>query len=358
MTTLESLVRAHIAQHGPMPFQQFMEWCMRHPEHGYYITRDPLGQTGDFTTSPEVSQMFGEMVALWCYDVWVKMGEPAAFVLLECGPGRGTLMDDVLRTCKVMPAFLQAARIFMLEKSPVLQKKQAEKLNAYPVSWVDDLAGLPPLPVILFANELFDTFAIRRFTKTRAGWREMAITVENGALAYTQLPANSADKALFADKVYTKAETGAYAEFCPDGAQWMHRLAPLLAQHNGAALMIDYGYEGPMAADTVQAIRRQEKADILGNPGDADITAYVDFSVFCNIAKAAGLTAHPLRAQRDFLLFCGILQRANLLKQRASIDQQKQIDRDLNRLTSGEEMGMIFKAFCITHPSITAPLGF
>ena len=362
MTKLEKIIFDHINDHGPLPFHQFMEWCMRHPDFGYYITRDPLGQHGDFTTGPEISQMFGEMIALWCVDYWIKMGEPQDVVLCEAGPGRGTLMDDVLRTIKAAPAFGQAARIVLIEKSPALQKKQAEKLKAYNITWISELSDLLNIagnaPIIMFCNELFDTFAIRRFTKLESGWAEQAVTVIDEKLAFTRLPPNASHESLFKDDCYKNAAIGAIAEFSPDCMHWMDQFSALLAQQKGAALIIDYGYEGPACFDTVQAIAAKKFCPILDHPGEADITGFVDFSIFRQRASGAGLSVPVLRNQRDFLMNCGILQRASLLKAKASAEQQKKIDVDLTRLISGEEMGLMFKVFCMHSSQFSHPIGF
>jgi NADH dehydrogenase [ubiquinone] 1 alpha subcomplex assembly factor 7 len=358
MTPLEAIIRRNIAQQGPIPFDIFMEMAMRHEQHGYYMTRDPLGQRGDFVTAPEISQMFGEMIALWCVDTWMKMGSPSKFILLEVGPGRGTLMDDVLRTVKVSPAFCDAAQVFMLERSPALKRKQEEKLKGYTIRWIADFAELPKLPVVMFCNELLDTFAIKRFQKTAHGWSEMAITVQDNALGFTLMPPTRAFDAYFSNDVFLRATPGSFAEISPDCASWMDRFTPLLKE-GGAGLIIDYGYEGPAPLDTVQAIRAQKTAPILEGPGDADITAYVDFNPLRRIAAALGMNTYPLRAQRDFLLHCGILQRASLLKAKASTpEQHKEMDIALDRLMGGEQMGMLFKFFCVTHPSLPVPLAF
>jgi NADH dehydrogenase [ubiquinone] 1 alpha subcomplex assembly factor 7 len=358
MTPLEKHLREQIAATGPVRFDAFMEACMRHPQHGYYTTRDPLGQDGDFTTGPEISQMFGEMIALWCVDIWMKMGEPEEFVLAEGGPGRGTLMDDVLRTVKVSDKFTNAARVHLIEKSPALREKQATKLANYKVDWSEDLEGLPSLPTIFFANELLDTFAVRRFLKSDKGWEEQAVGLENDQLTLVNQPIPDADKKPFEHPAYMESPVGAYAEFSPDCVKWMGQLAPIIAQKGGAALIIDYGYEGPMAADTVQAIRAKKPAPLLDSPGEADITAYVDLEPLRAVAEATGLKAWPVRMQRDFLLNCGILHRVKYLKEKARPEQLAKIELDLERLLSANQMGVLFKLFCVTHPSLPAPLGF
>ncbi len=359
MTVLENLIKEDIRAHGPMPFEKFMEWCMRHPQHGYYTTRDPLGQDGDFTTGPEISQMFGEMIALWCIDSWQKIGEPSAFLLVEAGPGRGTLMDDVLRTVKISQPFMQAAQLWLIEKSPALRDKQAQKLKDYNVQWAEDLSSLPPLPVIFFSNELLDTFAIRRFLCTAIGkWEEQVITEQNGKLTLTTRPLQGEDAKIFTDPAYAQAPIGAVAEISPDVLLWMGKLFMHIARHGGTALTIDYGYEGPLAADTVQAIRAKKPAPLLEDPGEADITAYVDFGSLRRIAENLGLKVGPLRLQRDFLMHCGILHRVKLLKEKARPEQLAKIDLDLERLISGNQMGVLFKVFCVMHSSLPAPLGF
>jgi NADH dehydrogenase [ubiquinone] 1 alpha subcomplex assembly factor 7 len=359
MTVLEKLIVENIRANGPMPFDQYMEWCMRHPQHGYYITRDPLGADGDFTTGPEISQMFGEMIALWCVDSWMKMSQPKEFLLVEGGPGRGTLMEDVLRTVKVSPAFMQAARVILIEKSPALREKQKAKLQGYKVAWAESLDDLPPLPLVFFSNELLDTFAIRRFLCTGLHvWEEQVVVENNGKLGLSTRPLKGDDVKMLADPAYVTAPVGAAAELSPDVLLWMGKLYKHLNTHGGASLTIDYGYEGPLAADTVQAISKKKQAGLMNNPGEADITAYVDFGSLRRIAEAMKLKVHPLRLQRDFLLNCGVLHRAKLLKEKATPEQQGKIDIDLERLTSAEQMGILFKVFCVTHSSLPAPLGF
>ncbi len=358
MTPLEQFIRAHIARHGPVTFAQFMEWAMRHPQHGYYITRDPLGSGGDFVTGPEISQMFGEMLALWCVDGWMKMGAPAAFALAEGGPGRGTLMEDMLRTVGKAPDFLKAAHVTLIEKSPALRAKQKERLSDHAVAWAETPEELPPLPLLFFANELLDTFAIHRFIKNGNGWAEQGLTVENGKLAFCPLALPDALRPVLAQPAYTQAPSGSHAEISPDSAAWFGVIVRHVARHGGAALFIDYGYEGPVAIDTVQAIRAGNAAPLLEDPGEVDITAYLDFGALRRVAEKEGLASYPLLLQRDFLLRCGIFHRVKILKQNARPDQQASIDTDLERLLSGNHMGVLFKVFCVAHPSLPPLLGF
>jgi NADH dehydrogenase [ubiquinone] 1 alpha subcomplex assembly factor 7 len=218
------------------------------------------------------------------------------------------------------------------------------------VSWSEELEALPSLPVIFFSNELLDTFAVRRFLKTDKGWEEQAVGVENDQLTLVNQPIPAVDKKTFEHPAYVESPIGAYAELSPDCVKWMERLAPMIAQKGGAALIIDYGYEGPMAADTVQAIRAKKPAPLLDSPGEADITAYVDFEPLRAVAEAKGLKAWPVRMQRDFLLNCGILHRVKFLKDKARPEQLAKIDLDLERLLSASQMGIFFTELRRTAP--------
>ncbi|HVY13138.1 MAG TPA: SAM-dependent methyltransferase, partial [Alphaproteobacteria bacterium] len=223
------------------------------------------------------------------------------------------------------------------------------------ISWLDDLTALPKLPLLFFANELLDTFATRRFIRTSDGWQEQAVTEKDNVLTLISQPT---DEAFLNDPAYAQAPVGACAETSPDSRVFMQQLAAHIAAYGGAVLLIDYGYEGPLAADTVQAIRAKKPAPLLSDPGEADITAYVDFGALRGEAEKAGLKVYPLRLQRDFLLHCGILHRVKLLKDKARPEQLAKIELDLERLIAGDQMGVLFKVFCAAHPSLPPLLGF
>ncbi|NDE90664.1 MAG: hypothetical protein EB059_05950 [Alphaproteobacteria bacterium] len=355
MTSLEQIIRDDIVKNGPMPFARFMQLALFDQAHGYYNTHDPLQ---DFATAPEISQLFGEMIALWCVDVWMKIGSPSNFTLLECGPGRGTLMADVLRTIKVSAEFTAAAKPTLLETSPLLRQKQREKLSDYHVTWIDGLQDLNATPVIMFCNELFDVFPLQRFMKTKQGWAEQAVYIKNNALDYTLLPIAANIQSDFSDPVFANALVDAIMERSPDIHHWVNLFATHLAAHGGAGLMIDYGYEGPMIMDSVQSIHNKNMSLVLERPGHGDISANVDFGPFRTLAKTHGLQSFPLATQRNFLMNCGILQRMIMLKRFANREQQKHIDEALHRLIAHERMGDMFKVFCMTQANIPTPIGF
>lgn len=354
MNDLEDLLRDDITKNGAMPFARFMETCLFHPTLGYYNTHDPLQ---DFATGPEISQLFGEMITLWCIDVWLKLGSPERFTLLECGPGRGTLMSDVLRTAKVAPEFLKAAQVYMLEKSPYLKAKQQATLYGQNANWVSDLKDLPNGPVIIFCNEFFDAFPVQPFVKTTNGWGERSVGLIDNAFAYAVLSPKADKQKHFANVLFQEAPIGAIAEINSAANEWIEAFDTQLNIQGGAALIIDYGYAGPELANTVQAIFDKKMSPVFKHIGDADITAHVDFTPFEDIALRTGIHCSPLQAMGDFLLTLGIQTRAERLKAKATDEQKTQIDTALHRLTASEQMGHLFKVICHYHKTIAPPIG-
>jgi NADH dehydrogenase [ubiquinone] 1 alpha subcomplex assembly factor 7 len=355
MNELKTILRNAIKKNGTMPFEQFMETCLYHPQQGYYVTLDPLT---DFATSPEISQLFGEMIALWCVDVWMKMGEPSTFALLECGPGRGTLMADVLRTVNVSPTFMAAAKPVLLEKSLFLREKQREKLTGHAVTWINGLDDLEKIPTIMFCNELFDAFPVQRFMKNEKGWARQGVTIKGDGFDYALLNVDKKQQHLFSHSVFTDAPLHSITERSDSANDWMAQFLSHIAQHGGAGIAIDYGYDGPMLMDSVQAIHNKKMSPVLDHVGKTDISANVDFTPFREAAATHGLKTLAMTTQRDFLMNCGVLQRAIMLKRNASVDQQKSVDESLHRLIAAERMGDMFKVFCVVQANLPTPIGF
>ncbi|MBY0428828.1 MAG: SAM-dependent methyltransferase [Alphaproteobacteria bacterium] len=354
MNALEIIIRNDINAHGPMPFSRFMELCLFHERYGYYNTHDPLR---DFATAPEISQLFGEMIAVWCIDCWMKLGSPSSFTLLECGPGRGTLMADICRTAALVPDFIKAANVVLLEKSPLLKLKQQEALSKHDVTWINALSDLPQQKTIMVCNEFFDAFPVQPFVKTHHGWGERAVAVTEHELAYAVLKPEKKLQHHFIDALFSEAPIGAIAEINFAANDWVKDFAAHLKNYGGTALIIDYGYEGIELANTVQAIHQKRMSPVFKHVGEADITVHVDFAPFQTIAKDAGIQASSLIPMRDFLLSCGIETRAERLKAKASDEQQEAIDVGLKRLTASEQMGHLFKVLGLYYQTIAPPIG-
>lgn len=355
MTALAAEIAETIALEGPMPLSRYIALCLAHPRYGYYMTRDPLGRAGDFTTAPEISQMFGELLGVWAVSVWDQLGRPAAFDLIELGPGRGTLMADMLRAGRALPGFREAARVRLVETSPVLRGVQEKTLVGCgaPVLWhgrIEEIAG--GVPAIILANEFFDALPIRQFQRAEGAWRERLVGLdEAGGLVFgLSEPVG---------EITLAAQEGAIREVCPEGAAIMTALARRLVADRGALLALDYGYGRPGFGDSLQALRAHRFADPLEAPGEADLTAHVDFPALAAAAQAGGARAHPLLTQRTLLERLGIGARAAALAQR-NRGQTEAIAAAFARLTGAGEgqMGTLFKALCVSSGLASAPPAF
>lgn len=340
-----------------MPLDAFMDLALAHPEHGYYRTRDPLGREGDFTTAPEISQMFGELLGLWTVDMWQKLGAPNAFNLIEFGPGRGTLMADALRAAKLVPAFIDAANVVFLETSPALRAEQQKRVPD--ALWIETVNALPAGPCIILANEFFDALPIKQFQKTDKGWQERCVALQSSpnedtpAFKYS-LAAARATPPTLATKVRDAPE-GSIAETCPLAQTIMKQMRDHFEVNSGAALIIDYGYKRSAAGDSFQALKKHKFIDPLADPGEADLTAHVDFEALTQPFDT-GTYYGPVE-QGPFLKALGIQARANALCANASEHQRDDIASALKRLTDPGAMGSLFKVMAVTSQGLPAPAG-
>ena len=359
MSPLAAKLKARIDADGPITVADWMHTCLADPEHGYYMTRDPLGRAGDFTTAPEISQMFGELLGLWAAVVHQQMGSPDTVHLIECGPGRGTLMADALRAAKGAPDFLGRARVHMVETSPVLRRAQQETLAdaPVPVAWYDAVDDVPRGPSIILANEFMDALPVRQMIHDGGVWHERRIGVEGTGFVFVvgeavgdpgmELPRNAKDGDIFEVSPAVRAVT--------------EKIAARLAAEGGAALLIDYGHDAPGApslGETLQAVRKHAYADPLASPGAADLTAHVDFTLIGTVAEGAGARVWGPLAQGALLERLGIAARAAQLLAGADKVQAADIATARRRLVDADAMGRLFKAIALTHPDAPAPPGF
>ncbi len=356
MTPLESDIRAMIAQDGPMPLERYMALALGHPRHGYYMTRDPFGASGDFITAPEISQMFGELIGLWAAQVWMSMGAPSSLRLIELGPGRGALMADALRAGAAAKGFREALRIELVEMSPVLRRRQAAALAGIglPVEWRARVEDVPDGPAIVIANEFFDALPVRHYVRDATGWRERCVGLAaDGRLGFGLAP--TMESAIDID-----APPGAVLEISPASRAVATHLAARLAAGGGAALVIDYGHLRPALGETLQAVRAHRHVDPLADAGEADLTAHVDFAALGRAAAAAGARLAPPVTQGVFLRRLGIAQRAERLARDADAATRRDIAAALERLAGFGKgsMGDLFKAMSFHHPDLPTPPGF
>jgi NADH dehydrogenase [ubiquinone] 1 alpha subcomplex assembly factor 7 len=350
MTPLGALLLRRIKAAGPLTVADYLAECLWHPAHGYYATRDPLGTAGDFTTAPEISQMFGELLGLCLAQAWLDQGAPGAVVLAELGPGRGTLMADVLRATRGVPGFHKAARVVMVEASGPLTARQRAALGDHPARWVGAVGDVPPGPLFLLANEFFDALPIRQFVRGPTGWQERMVGAEGGRLAFGLAPPArlGALEHRWADTV-----PGEIVETCAPAQAIVAELGARIAGAGGAAVIVDYG-GGPSRGDTLQAVRRHAFADVLADPGEADLTAHVDLAALAQATPCA--TTGPV-PQGVLLERLGIARRAEALARRLTGPALEAHLAAHRRLTHPQEMGELFKALAL-HPPGMPPPGF
>ncbi len=358
-TPLEDRLTQLIRLKGPISIADYMSDALGHPNDGYYMTQQVFGASGDFTTAPEISQIFGELIGLWLLEGWRSMGSPADFNLVEFGPGRGVLMEDILRATRLRRGFAKAACLWLLETSGRLRIEQQRRLKGSELKplWADELADIPPAPNLIVANEFFDCLPIRQFQRVERGWRERLVGVnDKGRLDYVLgqtpppesygLPGNN------------ESEPGDIFEISFSAREFIGELAARLVEEGGAALIIDYGHVASGLGDTLQAVRGHNFWPPLSSPGKADLTAHVDFAALAEIAIDAGAAVYGPAAQGRFLERLGLALRAEMLCKDKPEDEQRNIRLGADRIAAPDQMGEIFKVMCVASPDFPAPAGF
>lgn len=348
--TLREHLAARIRATGPLTVADYMADCLLHPTLGYYSTRDPFGTSGDFTTAPEISQMFGEMLGLCLGQTWVDQGRPDRFALTELGPGRGTLMADVLRVARAVPGFTQAAQVHLVEASTTLRDVQARTLAEHTPTWHETVDTLPEQPLFVLANEFLDALPIRQHVRDGDGWRERLITQHNGTLSFALSPPLPVP-----ELAHHSVAKGTMVERSPALSGIVATVAERIARHGGTAIFIDYGH-WRSRGDTLQALRDHAPEDPLATPGGADLTAHVDFEAIATAAAATRVSA--MTPQGILLERLGITARAQALArglEGPALDAHVAAHR---RLTHPTQMGDLFKAMALVAPDTALPPGF
>ena len=352
MSGLKKVLLKRIRQDGPLTVADYMAACLFDPAHGYYSTREPFGAAGDFVTSPEISQMFGELLGLALAQAWLDQGAPAPFVLAEFGPGRGTLMADVLRATRRVPGFHAAMRLCLLEASNRLRAVQQAALSGAAPVWIAAPEDLPEAPLFLLANEFFDALPVRQFLRDDAGWRERLVGVQGGDLVFglsEPLSVSGFDPRFAGDP------PGTLVELCPAARPFVAAVAARIRAHGGLAIIADYG-AWHSRGDTLQALRRHRPADPLAQPGDADLTAHVDFEALA-LAAGPGL-AKAYAGQGDVLRRLGIEARTEALARGLGGDALENHLAAARRLTAPSEMGELFRMLALFPADAPQPPGF
>ncbi len=356
MNALAERIAALIAAQGPISVAQYMTLALHDAEAGYYATRDPFGVAGDFITAPEISQMFGEILGLWCGQTWVDQGCPKNTKLVELGPGRGTLMADALRALKRVPGFLDEVELVLVEASPVLRDRQREKLrdSGAQIRWTAHF-DIQDAPLLLLANEFFDALPIRQYVKTARGWCERMVILKDGALDFALAPQATPSAAIPATRA--GAPDGGVYEVSPAATALTEEIARIIAGHGGGALLLDYGHAGIGFGETLQAVGGHRFAQALADPGARDLSAHVDFTALTEAARHGGAKIFGPQPQGEFLTALGIGARARRLAE-ANPAEADAVTHAVERLTASDQMGKLFQAMALLPPSAPTPPGF
>jgi NADH dehydrogenase [ubiquinone] 1 alpha subcomplex assembly factor 7 len=355
-TPLAAMLRERIARDGPISVHDYMARCLADRRAGYYMTHQPIGKDGDFITAPEISQIFGELIGVWAASIWQSMGQPAVVTVAELGPGGGTLMADALRAWRSVPEFLDNLSVALIETSPVLREAQRQTLRGAPapIGWYESIEDVPSGPLIVIANEFIDALPVRQMVRQDGAWHERCVTIGNrGAFVFCAgemidtnalpSPARSIDTA-----------DGAIVETRPAVASLLSVLAARANSAPVAALIADYGHQDGALGDTFQAVHRHRFADPLVQPGEADLTAHVDFAALKEIATNVGLAAFGPMPQGEFLLKLGLAGRCDALLRHATDAQKAAVLSGAARLADPHQMGLLFKIL-VLQSSVLAP---
>ena len=356
--SLADRLRHRIAAEGPIRVSEYMDACNADARDGYYMSRQPIGAEGDFITAPEVSQIFGELLGLWCVAVWQSMEAPSSVTVAEFGPGRGTLLTDAIRAWGASADFLRSVSTALVETSPTLRQRQAAALAnvPMPLQWHASVAKIPDAPLIVLANEFIDALPVRQLVRRGENWHERRIALDGyGDFIFVEgeevaaghlppLPAPAAD--------------GEILETRPAVATLLAELSARAARAPLAALFVDYGHAESACGETLQAVQRHRYADPLASPGEADLSAHVDFAALKREAQAHGLIAYGPLPQGEFLLKLGLGARRDRLRQGATADQMVAVSSGAARLVDPRQMGIVFKVLALTSSALPPPPPF
>jgi NADH dehydrogenase [ubiquinone] 1 alpha subcomplex assembly factor 7 len=354
VTALARKLAARIAADGPLPVDAYMAACLADEEFGYYRHADPIGAAGDFTTAPEIAQVFGELLGLWLADRWQAQGAPARFNLVELGPGHGVLMQDALRAAaQALPDFVAAARLHLVDISVPMREEQRRRLGAYAPNWAAELADVPnDAPLFAVANEFFDALPVRQHVRRGAVWHERRVGLHEGRLGFAE------GDPVQVDFVRDQAPESAIVETCPAGEAIAETLGARIAAHGGAALAIDYGTAVSGWGDTLQALRKHKPVGVFDAPGACDLTAHVDFPALMAAARKGGAASYGIAGQGAFLARLGLPVRLGRLLKSAAPRQARDLAQASQRLIDPREMGTLFKVVCIVPAGSAPPPGF
>lgn len=357
--TLADKIARRIRAEGPLSVAAYMAMALHDPALGYYALSRPIGAAGDFVTAPEISQIFGELVGVWCALVWERIGRPDPVVLAELGPGSGALAADLLRATASLPQFRRALRLHLVEASAGLRAEQQHRLELANSVWLARAEDLPEGPLILVANEFLDALPIRQLVRGARHWSERLVALgQNDRLVFADGAESPVNDLIVPEQLRHTAPPGAVFEICPAALALAGTLGARLTRSRGAALFIDYGYFPSAVGPSLRGLRRHRPVDVLESPGAVDLSADVDFAAFAEAARAAGAEAWGPVSQRHFLQALGVLARLAALIRQATPAERRRLESGVERLLDPPQMGNLFKVVALTSSGVEAPPGF
>ncbi len=353
MTPLKTKILDLIRADGPITVSQYMQIALYEPLHGYYTSREPVGaehaRGGDFVTSAEISQVFGELIGLFFVQAWEDRGQPKRFHFVEFGPGRGTMMADMLRATRLRPGFREAAVVTLIETSPSLRAVQKATLANESVQWAQHIGEIPAdAPLFAVGNEFLDAFPIRQFVRSERGWHERMVAAQGDALIFALTPYVTPSHVV--PPALQDAPVGSFFETSQAAEYALRQIVRRVRDSNGVGLFLDYGHTHSAHGDTFQALKAHRFADTLAEPGLADLTAHVDFEAMGSVGRKEGASVSGPVTQGEFLTRLGAVERAARLGQAET--------EAVERLIGADAMGRLFKVMAFSAPNSPALAGF
>ena len=340
-----------------IPLDEYINFSLYNKNKGYYMKKNPFGKLGDFTTAPNISRLFSEMIAIWILSFWQNLGSPKNFNLIELGAGNGAMMEILIESFKNFPNFLNACDISIHEKSPLLIKIQKQKLKKKNITWLSNIKKIKKKPTIFIANEFFDAIPIKQFIKLDNSWFQRYVgKTDNNKLFFFDKKFNMND---FENKIkYNISQKQSFIEYSEIGINYLKNISEIIKKNNGGALIIDYGYFEEKMKNTLQAISNKKQSSILDNIGNSDITHNINFYLFKKIIRKIGKIKDITTTQRNFLLKLGIKQRAEIISKKLPFSKKADIYYRLKRLIDQKQMGDLFKVMFIKNKNNKFNLGF
>ena len=341
-----------------IPLDKFINIALYNKKFGHYMKNNPFGKEGDFITAPMISNLFGEMLAIWCVSFWEHVGKPNKILLVELGPGDGSLCKNLLKTFKQFKNFYESLEINLLETSDKLKIIQEEKINNKKVKWIKEINKINYGPIIFLGNEFFDALPIKQIYKKRNLFFEKHVALSSDNKKIKFLHRKASDSLVKSIRSLNLVSSGKTIEYPIDAIKFLKTISKKINKFDGGLLAFDYGYKIKKNQNTLQSIRKHKYLDLFTSPGHSDITSHINFKLFSQILKKNNLNVKKIATQNEFLKKMGILGRANILSKKMTFKEKANMFYRLKRLLDPRDMGDLFKVIFAQKKNKNFSLGF